>query len=127
MVRYTQHQTAQHQCRKATEGVRESDCVGRSERTEDRREQGGLHMLHMPTQEEDPPNSTSKSYQSQPLLDNREPKSPNHHQMVRNHIRLKAFIQATHTAPSKQRGSWMPADARKHNQRAEPPEHGDPL
>jgi len=31
------------------------------------------------------------------------------HQMVRNHVRLKALIQTTRTAPSKQRGScsWI--------------------
>jgi len=50
-----------------------TDSMGRSEQTEDQHEQGGLHMFHMPTQE-DPPNPSSNPTR----VNHSEPTSPNH-------------------------------------------------
>ncbi len=101
--------------------------MSRTEKIENRHEQGRLHMFHMPIQEESPANPTnSPTYINQPQR-NENLQASTTHQVAGPHIRLKAIIQTTYATPGKLRGSCsgMPADACKHTRWPEPSEHED--
>ena len=82
-------------------------------------------MLHMSTQEKNPPGPANNStYVNQPRRDKNLQASTTC-QMVGPHIQLETIILTTCDTPSKLRssGSRMPVDAHEHNKQPESPEH----